>query len=51
MRGKSFYVLRRGALLLRVRHRPTLLERLGARLIGARFERYAGTGASEVYVE
>jgi hypothetical protein len=49
-RGNTTYVLRRGALLVRVDYRPTWLHRLGARLIGARFERYAGTGRDEVYV-
>jgi hypothetical protein len=41
MRGSKTYVLRRGALLLRVDYTPTWLHRLGARLIGARFERLA----------
>lgn len=50
MRGKKTYVLRRGALLVRVDYRPTWLHRLGARLIGARFERYSGAGRDEVYV-
>jgi hypothetical protein len=50
MRGKKTYVLRRGALLVRVDYRPTWLHRLGARLIGARFERYAGAAHDEVYV-
>jgi hypothetical protein len=49
-RGKTTYVLRRGALLVRVDYRPTLLHRLGARLIGARFERYSGAAQDEVYV-
>jgi hypothetical protein len=51
MRGNTTYVLRRGALLVRVDYRPTWLHRLGARMIGARFERYAGARRDdEVYV-
>ena len=50
MRGKKSYVLRRGSLLIRVDYRPTWLHRLGARLIGARYERYSGARGDEVYV-
>lgn len=44
VRGKNTYALRRGALLLRVDYTPTWLHRLGARLIGARFERLRRPG-------
>jgi hypothetical protein len=50
MRGKKSYVLRRGAVLLRVDYRPTWLQRLGARLIGARFERLDGRPRDGVFV-
>lgn len=50
MTSRNRYVLRRGSLLVRVDYRPTWLHRVGARLMGARFERYAGTGRDEVYV-
>jgi hypothetical protein len=50
MNAKKSYVLRRGSLLLRVDYRPTWLHRLGARLIGARFERFSGRRGDEVYV-
>jgi hypothetical protein len=50
MATRRKYLLRRGAMLLRVDYEPTFWDRLGARLIGASFERRRSPGDDEVYV-